>query len=214
MWSLVAPVRACDGRGLTQPPVEENNMETIFDRWWATALRGVAAIIFGILTLAAPGTSLYVLVILFGVYALLDGVLYLVMAARGARQGDRWGSLMLAGVAGIAAGIVTLLWPGVSALALLILIGAWAIVTGVASIAAAVRLRKDITGEWLMALGGALSIVFGVLVVLFPGAGALAVTMWIGIYALVLGVALVALAFRLRSLRTKRTPRSAVPTPA
>src|SRR5688572_1808681 len=126
-------------------------METIFDRWWATALRGAAAIIFGILTLAAPGASLYVLVILFGVYALLDGVLFLVMAARGARQGERWGSLMFAGVAGIAAGIVTLMWPGVSALALLMLIGAWAIVTGVASIAAAVRLRKEITGEWLMA---------------------------------------------------------------
>jgi uncharacterized membrane protein HdeD (DUF308 family) len=183
-------------------------MENLYDRWWALALRGAVAIVFGILTLWAPGISLYVLVVLFGAYALVDGVLYLLMAARGARRGERWGSLMFAGLAGIVAGVVTLLWPGVSGLALLMLIGAWAIVTGAASIAAAVRLRKEISGEWLMALGGALSITFGVLAMIFPGAGALAVAIWIGAYALVLGVSLLALAFRLRSLRTKLPPTS------
>jgi uncharacterized membrane protein HdeD (DUF308 family) len=157
---------------------------------------------------------LYVLVIMFGAYALVDGVLYIAMAVRGARQGERWGSLVFAGVAGIAAGLITLFWPDISAFTLLMLIAAWAIVTGVLSIAAAVRLRKEISGEWLMALGGALSIVFGVLAMVFPGAGALAVVMWIGAYALVLGVSLLALAFRLRSLRSKRTPPGMVPSAA
>lgn len=190
------------------------HMDTIYDRWWALALRGAAAIIFGILTLWAPAASLYVLIIMFGAYALVDGVLYLAMAVRGVREGERWGSLMFAGVAGIAAGLVTLFWPGVSAYALLMLIGAWAIVTGAASISAAVRLRKEVNGEWLLGLGGALSIVFGVMAVVFPGAGALAVTLWIGAYALVLGICLLALAFRLRSLRSKRTPPGMVPSAA
>ena len=179
--------------------------DIIIDRWWVLALRGAAAILFGILTFAVPVISLFVLVVMFGVYALMDGVLYLVLAARGARRHERWGWLVVGGIAGIGVGVVTLLWPGVSAWALLMLIGGWAIVTGAASIAAAIRLRKQITGEWLMVLSGVLSIIFGALVVLFPGPGALAVTMWIGAYALVLGIVLVALAFRLRAMRPKRT---------
>jgi uncharacterized membrane protein HdeD (DUF308 family) len=189
-------------------------MDTIFDRWWLLALRGAAAIIFGIITIAAPAAGLVVLVMLFGVYALVDGVLDLVLAIRGARQGAPWGALVFAGIGGLVAGAITLLWPGVSAMALLFLIAAWAVVTGVASIVAAVRLRKAIEGEWLLALSGVLSIAFGILVALFPGAGALAVVIWIGAYALVFGVMLVALGFRLRSLRTRVAPTGAVPTAA
>jgi uncharacterized membrane protein HdeD (DUF308 family) len=187
---------------------------SILDRWWLLALRGAAAIVFGIITFAAPIASLFALVILFGAYAIVDGVLYLALAVRSARTGRRWGSLVFAGIAGLAAGAVTFIWPAISALALLFLIAAWAVVTGVASIFAAVRLRKQIRGEWLLAVAGILSVVFGVLVALFPGPGALAVVMWIGAYALVFGAILVALAFRMRSLRARGAPTTALPTPA
>jgi uncharacterized membrane protein HdeD (DUF308 family) len=186
-------------------------------RWWALALRGLAAITFGILTFLAPGASLYALVILFGVFSLVDGALNLITAVRDARGGRRWGAFLLAGIAGIGAGVVTLLWPAIGALALLMLIAAWAVVTGVAEIAAAIRLRKVIKGEWLLGLSGVLSIAFGVLMFLFPSAGALAVVLWIGAYALVLGVLNVALAVRLRSWGRpsgRRVPTGGVPAPA
>jgi uncharacterized membrane protein HdeD (DUF308 family) len=192
-------------------------MDTILDRWWLLTLRGAAAIIFGVLTFVAPLASLFVLVLLFGAYALVDGVLYLFLAFRGAKRGERWGSLVVAGITGLGAGIVTFLWPGISALALLFLIAGWAVVTGAASIFAAVRLRKQIRGEWLLAISGVLSIAFGVLIALFPGPGALAVVIWIGAYAVVFGGILVALSLRLRSLRGaagRRAPTGAVPTAA
>jgi uncharacterized membrane protein HdeD (DUF308 family) len=144
-------------------------------------------------------------------------VLHLSLALRGARRQERWGSLLFAGIAGIAAGVVTLVWPRISALALLFLIAAWAIVIGLASIFAAVRLRREIRNEWLLGISGALSIVFGVLLALFPGPGALALTIWIGAYALVIGALLVALGFRMRALRgapQRRAPTGAVPTAA
>jgi uncharacterized membrane protein HdeD (DUF308 family) len=188
-------------------------MDTIADRWWLLALRGVAAILFGILTFVAPTASLLALILVFGVYALVDGALYISMAIRWGRRGQSWGSLMLAGIAGVAAGVITFLRPGISALALLFLIAAWAVVTGVASLFAAWRLRKVVRGEWLLALSGVLSIVFGILIARYPGAGALAVTMWIGAYAVVFGAILLALGFRLRSLRARGVPSSAFPTP-
>jgi uncharacterized membrane protein HdeD (DUF308 family) len=191
-------------------------MHDIVDRWWLVALRGAAAIIFGVLTFLAPVASLVALIILFGAFALADGVLYLFLGLRGARRGERWGWLVFAGLSGIGAGLVTFLWPKISALALLFVIAAWAIVTGLASIFAAVRLRRQIRGEWLMAVGGALSVAFGVLLAMFPGPGALAVVLWIGAYAIVFGTILLALAFRLRSLRKlggRAIPITPVPAP-
>ena len=186
----------------------------LFERWWTIALRGAAAIAFGVLTLIAPGASLLALVILFGAYALVDGAFNVAFAVR---RRERWGALLLEGLASLAFGILTFVWPGITALALLFLIGAWAIVTGIAEIAAAVRLRKVIRGEWLMALAGVLSVAFGVLVFAFPGAGALALAAWIAAYAIVFGGVLVALGFRLRSLRERRDvalPSGGVRTPA
>ncbi|HZB27460.1 MAG TPA: HdeD family acid-resistance protein [Gemmatimonadales bacterium] len=184
------------------------DLDSLTRNWWAIVLRGVAGILFGIITFFAPGISLAALVLLFGAYAFADGVLAIVTAVR--RRGtDRWWLLLLEGLAGIAAGIVTLLWPGITAIALLYVIAAWALVTGAFEIAAAIRLRKVITGEWLLALSGVLSIALGVMLVLWPGPGALAVVIWIGAYALVFGVLLVALGIRLRALGSPRARQTA-----
>ncbi|HYS81103.1 MAG TPA: HdeD family acid-resistance protein [Anaeromyxobacteraceae bacterium] len=184
-------------------------------RWWMLALRGAAAIIFGILTFVAPAASLFALVLLFGVYAIVNGAMNVSLSMRTPTGETRWGSLLFESIASILAGALTLIWPGITALVLLLLIAAWAVVTGVAQVVAAVRLRKQLRGEWLLALTGVLSVAFGVLLVVAPVAGALAVTLWIGAYALVFGALLVGLALRLRAWgRTpgRRFPAGAVPT--
>jgi uncharacterized membrane protein HdeD (DUF308 family) len=188
-------------------------MEMIARHWWIFLIRGIAGILFGILTLISPGSSLFALVILFGVYALVDGVFALAITAFGPRP-HRWGALIFHGIIGIAAGIIALAWPGISALALLMVIAAWAVVTGVAAVAAAVRLRKQIQNEWLLGLTGVLSIIFGVLLFLFPGPGALAVVLWIGAWALVTGGFMLALAFRLRSWGRHPSPSVPLSVPA
>lgn len=175
------------------------DVETLARNWWVLLLRGVAGIIFGILTFFRPEISLAALVLLFGAFSFADGVLLLINGIREHRTHDRWWLLILQGLMGIGAGIVTLLWPGITALALLYIVAAWALVTGALEIAAAIRLRKVIEGEWLLALAGIASVILGVLLFLFPGPGALAVVIWIGAYALVSGVLLTILAFRLRS---------------
>jgi uncharacterized membrane protein HdeD (DUF308 family) len=179
------------------------DVDSLSRNWWAVSLRGLAGILFGIITFFAPAISLAALVLLFGAYALVDGVLALVTAVR-RRGADRWWLLLLEGLVGIAAGVLTFLWPAITAIALLYVIAAWALVTGAFEIAAAIRLRKAITGEWLLALSGIFSIALGVLLVLFPGPGALAVTIWIGAYAFVFGALLFALGLRLRGLGSPR----------
>ena len=179
------------------------DVDSLSRNWWAVSLRGLAGILFGIITFFAPAISLAALVLLFGAYALVDGVLAMVTAVR-RRGADRWWLLLLEGFVGIAAGVLTFLWPAITAIALLYVIAAWALVTGVFEIAAAIRLRKAITGEWLLALSGIFSIGLGVLLVLFPGPGALAVTIWIGAYAFVFGALLFALGLRLRGLGSPR----------
>ena len=156
--------------------------------WSALALRGVLAIIFGLLVFAWPGISLWVLVLFFGANALIDGVLAIVAAVRGSASGARWWGMLLQGILGIATGIITFLWPGLTALVLLYFIAAWAIVIGVFEIVAAIRLRKEIQGEWLLALRGVLAIVFGVILFANPGAGALALVWLIGAFSIALGV--------------------------
>jgi uncharacterized membrane protein HdeD (DUF308 family) len=173
------------------------DVDSLSRNWWAVVLRGSAGILFGIITFVAPAISLVSLVILFGAYAFIDGVFAIVSSVR-ARGNDRWWLLLVEGVAGVATGVLTVFWPGITALVLLYLIAAWALVTGVFEIGAALRLRKAIRGEWLLALSGVLSIVLGVLLVAEPGAGALAVVIWIGAYTFVFGALLVALGLRLR----------------
>jgi uncharacterized membrane protein HdeD (DUF308 family) len=171
--------------------------------WWAVALRGVAAIIFGVLALILPGITLAVLILLFGSYAFVDGVFNLIAAVRRRGGARPWWALLLEGLVSLGAGIATFALPGLTALVLVYVIATWAIITGVLEIVAAVRLRTQITGEWWLALSGILSVVFGGLLMIAPGAGALAVVLWIGAYAVVFGAVLVALAFRLRSWRAE-----------
>ena len=168
--------------------------------WSALAVRGVIAIAFGIIAFLLPGLTLGALILLFAAYAIVDGVSHVVTGIR-QRSGDGPDGLMtLGGIVGVAVGVIAVILPGVTALFLLALIGAWAIVTGAAEIVAAYRLRKAISGEWLLVLQGILSIAFGVYVWLFPGAGALAVVWLIAAFAIASGVILLMLAFRMRSL--------------
>ncbi|HET7394040.1 MAG TPA: HdeD family acid-resistance protein [Candidatus Binatia bacterium] len=185
------------------------NVDTLTRNWWVVLIRGVAGVLFGIATFFAPGVSLAVLVFLFGAYALIDGVLAVTSAVRRRGVSDRWWMLLLEGLVGIVAGIVTLVWPGITALALLYVIAAWALLTGAFEIAAAIRLRKVITGEWLLVLSGIASIGLGILLLIFPGPGALVMVLWIGAYAFVFGILLIALSLRLRSLGKSRTPHAA-----
>jgi uncharacterized membrane protein HdeD (DUF308 family) len=177
----------------------ERSVDTIVRNWWLVALRGLAALLFGVLTIFRPGVTLAALILLFGAYAIANGVFAIVAAIANRRGEPHWVSLLISGALSIALGILTFFMPGVTGLVLLYLIAAWAIVTGVSEIATAVRLRRVITGEWILILAGVLSVLFGLVLVVFPGAGALAVTLWIGTYAIMLGILLLALAFRLRS---------------
>ena len=194
-----------DGSGFDTASLSEN--------WSMVALRGAADIIFGILALALPGITLLALVFLFGSYAIVDGVLNIAAAVRGRRGRGPWWLLLIEGLVSIAAGVAAFVLPGLTALLLVYIIGAWAIVTGVLEIVAAVRLRREIRNEWWLILGGVLSVVFGALVMYAPGAGAMAIVLWIGAYAIVFGALLLGLAFRLRSWRSDHE-RAAMPRAA
>jgi uncharacterized membrane protein HdeD (DUF308 family) len=164
------------------------------------ALRGLVAIVFGLLAFLWPGITLWALILLFGAYMLLDGVFAIVAGVRAAGNEARWWLLLVEGILGVLAGIVAFLWPGLTALALLYFIAAWAIVTGIFEIVGAIRLRREIEGEWALILGGALSVRFGVLLIVIPApAGILSLVWLIGAYAVAFGVLLLILAFRLRN---------------
>ena len=174
--------------------------------WWAVGLRGVFTILFGLGAFLLPGITFAVLVLLFGGYALVDGVLAVVASVRAAERHERWWPVLLEGVAGILAGLLTFLWPGLTALLLLYLVAGWAIVTGILKIVAAIHLRRAIKGELILALNGIVSLLVGLFLVALPGPGILAAIWWIGGYAVFRGIMLIALAGRLRShhLRDQR----------
>jgi uncharacterized membrane protein HdeD (DUF308 family) len=167
--------------------------------WWALALRGAIAILFGLAALLRPGIALQALILLFGAYALVDGVFAIVGVFGGTRGGTpRW-LLFVEGIAGILAGLIAFVLPGLTAVLLLYLIAVWAIITGIFEIATAIRLRKEIRGEWSLIAGGAFSVLFGViLAVVGPVAGLLSLIWLIGIYALAFGILLLVAAFRVR----------------
>jgi len=178
-------------------------LEMLSRYWWAFVVRGILAILFGILAYAWPGITLATLVIFFGAYVLIDGILLVIKTIGKWGEGDdRW-LLLLEGLLGIGIGVITFVAPGITAVALIFFIAAWSLATGVLEIAAAIRLRKEIQGEGWMILSGIASIVFAVLVMFFPGAGALGLLWLIAAYAIIFGVMLVILGIKLRGHRSR-----------
>jgi uncharacterized membrane protein HdeD (DUF308 family) len=172
-------------------------VHTMAKNWWLVVLRGVAAIIFGILAFVWPGITLLTLVLFWGAFALVDGVLAIIAAVKGGNPMPRWW-LAIVGIAGIAAGALTFLMPGLTALVLVTFIAVWAIVLGVMEIYGAIKLRKEIEGEWLLILNGALAVAFGILLLWRPTTGALALIYIIAAYAVIIGVIYVAFGLKLK----------------
>ena len=179
--------------------------------WWVVGLRGAAAILFGAVTFMLPAVTLAVLVALFGAYALVDGFFKVATAVH--HRGDRASSSapLVGGLVGIAAGIVTFVLPGLTELALLYVIAAWAILGGIVETAAAWRFRRRSSGEGWLGLNGVLSIVFGVLTMLMPGAGAISVAWLIGLYAIIVGALLLRASLRLRHWAGRQRPTGIIP---
>jgi uncharacterized membrane protein HdeD (DUF308 family) len=174
-------------------------MRALGQNWWLFLLRGFAAIMFGILSLVWPGISLVTLILLYGAYALVDGIFALIAGIFGTVAiAPRWW-LIIVGLLGIAAGVATFMWPGITALVLLYFIAGWAISTGIFQIIGAIQVRKEIDNEWWLILNGFLSVLFGIALFVMPGAGALALIWLIGIYAIIYGALMVAFAFSVRT---------------
>ncbi len=169
--------------------------------WWALALRGIFAILFGLAALAMPGITLAAIIWLFGAYAVADGVFAIVVGLRAVERHQRSWPLMLEGIVDIAAGVTAVTWPALTALLLLYLVSVWAMVTGILEIAAAIRLRRHIKSEWMLAVNGVISVLLGAFLIAPPRVGILTVVYWIGAYALIFGVMLLALGLRLRRLQ-------------
>lgn len=172
-------------------------LDPLARNWWLILLRGILAVLFGLLTFAWPGLTLFTLVIFYGVFALIDGIFALIAAVTSGALAPRWW-LALVGVLGIGAGVATLMWPDVTGLVLLYLIAGWAIASGIFQIVGAIRLRKEIDDEWLLIASGVLSVLFGLLVLAFPGAGALGIAFGIAAFAVAYGLLLIAFSLRLK----------------
>jgi uncharacterized membrane protein HdeD (DUF308 family) len=171
--------------------------------WDLFLVRGILAILFGIATLLMPGITLIVLVVMFGAYALVDGIILSIISIKDRKEHSDWWLMLLTGLVSIGAGVVTFVSPDITTISLFYIIVAWAIITGVFEVIHAIRFRKEIEGEWLLVLNGIISVAFGVLLAAQPVAGALTVLWIIGVYAIVYGTMLVVLAFRLRNLEVK-----------
>lgn len=169
-------------------------------RWWVFLLRGLAAIIFGLLALIWPRLTLLTLITLFGIFALVDGLLALVAGIVSIGRNKRWWSMLLSGVLGIAIGVLTFIWPQITGVVLLYFIAAWAMVIGIMDILIAIQLRQEIEGEWIMILDGIFSILVGLLFFIFPQTSAMALVWLIGLFVIAVGIILLILALRLRKL--------------
>jgi uncharacterized membrane protein HdeD (DUF308 family) len=178
----------------------ERHLATLLSRsWWVLLVRGLIAIAIGIVAWFRPGLSLAALVLLFGAYMLADGILGVWTAVTGRKEHEDWGLVLLWGLIGVGVGILTLVAPGLTAIALLFYVAAWAIATGVLEIVAAIRLRKEMRNEWLLIVGGIVSVALGVLLMARPGAGVITLVWLIGSYAVIFGLLLVILSFNVRS---------------
>jgi uncharacterized membrane protein HdeD (DUF308 family) len=188
----------------TQP---QSMLPTVSGNWWAMALRGVAAILFGLAAIIWPSLTLAVLIILYGAYAVVDGAFAIVAGVRAGTGTRRW-LLLAEGALGILAGLIAVLWPGITALVLLYIISFWAIFGGILRIVGAILLRREIDNEWSMALSGALWVLLGIVLAVLPGVGLLSLAWLIGVFALGVGVTLLVLAFRVRGQGTGESSRT------
>lgn len=176
-------------------------MPVVTINWGWIALRGLFAVLFGILALARPGLTVAAIVVAFGAYAIVDGLYLCISSIADRRDEPNWLVYLLGGLAGFAVGVLALMLPGVTAVALLYIIAVWAILRGAIEIIAAIRLRKLIEGEWVYIFAGALSLLFGLLLIARPAMGTLVLMAWLGAYAVAFGIVLIALAFKLRRMR-------------
>jgi len=199
-------------RGAASPEYEPM-IALLAQNWWAIGIRGVLGILFGLIALFLPGATMLSLVLVFAAYAFVDGVVGIVSAVRAARQHERWGFLVLEGLVNIAAAAVAVLWPGITVVVFVFLVAFWAIFTGILELAAAFRLQFIDGRGWLI-FGGIVSVLYGALLIVAPMIGAVVLTWWLGAYALIFGVALVVLAFRLRARLNKHQHGSPARTAA
>ena len=180
--------------------LENIGAQAIRRNWWMLALRGVLAIIFGLIALFAPGITLLAFILVFGVYAIIDGIAAVVIAIQERGSLRRWGWVLFEGIISILAGIVAFVYPGITALALLFVVAIYAILTGILEIVAAFVIRGFAAREWALGIAGVLSIIFGIILFIRPGAGLLAILWLVGIYAIIFGVLFIVRAFQMRSL--------------
>lgn len=193
-------------QSVTAPLAAPSHLHMLAKNWWLVLLRGIVSILFGVVAFAWPGLTLVTLVLFYGAFALVDGVIALASAfTGGAKPVPTWW-LVLVGLAGIGAGVVTFLWPGLTAIILVVFIGAWALVHGIFEIVGAIKLRKEIDNEWMLILAGIISVLFGLVILIAPGAGALGLIWAIAAYSIVFGVLLIGLALRLRKHSTTVAP--------
>lgn len=176
-------------------------VQSLSQNWWLLVLRGVLGILFGLAAFVWPGITLLTLIVMFGVYAIVDGAVAVGTGLSRTQDSPRWWTFLVEGLLGIAAGAGALFWPGVATLVLIYIIASWAVFTGILEIVAAIRLRHEITNEWMLALGGLISVALGVLLFFQPAAGSLAIVWTIAAYAVIFGILLVILGFRLRNWR-------------
>jgi len=187
--------------------------EVLAESWWAVGLRGILAIAFGLICLVVPTAAILALILLFSAYMLVDGVFAIASGIKAARNGDRWGLLILEGIVDIAAGAVAFLWPAITTVAFVILIAVWAIISGALMLGAALGLKLD-HGRWWLALGGIASVIFGIVLLIAPVVGAVVLTWWLGVYAIVFGAMLLILAFQLHSKKEERATKKPARPPA
>jgi len=196
--------------GAVPPPGLNTMGRSLVRNWWLIALRGLIGVLFGLVALLFPGATILSLVLLFSAYMLVDGLFSLYAAGRAMVRHERWGMLLLQSLASLATGVIAFLWPGITIIAFVVLIAAWAIVSGCLMLAAASHLAQD-HGRWWLALGGVASLIYGILMIVAPLIGAVVLTWWLGAYALVFGVALIVLSFRLRARKGDHPSLSAAP---
>jgi uncharacterized membrane protein HdeD (DUF308 family) len=169
--------------------------------WWLIAFRGFLGVVFGVIALLMPVATILALVLLFSAYMLIDGIFAMYAAVQAGRAGESWGLLLLQGIVSLVAGVLAFLWPEITVVAFVLLIAAWSIVSGCVMLAAAYYTEH---GRWWLALGGTAALLYGILMIIAPFAGAVVLTWWLGAYALVFGIALVILAFKLRARHVER----------